>query len=425
MKNFTKIILLILSLSFSLLAKDVATVTAINGEAFIQRDTIKVPITLGITLQEKDTIITGKKAKIQLIFSDETIITIGKNSKFSVNEYLYEDKKEPVAKFSMLKGTMRAITGNIGKIAPEKFTVTAKTATMGIRGTNFSIAVGDNDVTEVYCTFGAITATIDGTLNIVRQGYFISIQPNGGSEIKKFLPKDLKLLKSKFAKAGLTKSSEKNTALLNGTQIDTTTEEFDNILIRDISNILVDSAQINSNINDSGSDTSTLDSEQLNNNINDSGSDTSTLDSEQLNNNINDSGSDTSILDSDLSSIIAGYNMSNAKYNGTYTHEHTIENEVLASSGDAELKVNFGTDKVKLTLTDSSHKNIIFNSDSSISGVNFGVNQTSSLHGQENPGKASGTFNGDTGNNATGTFTITGDLNTNGTFNVTSTQTLK
>jgi hypothetical protein len=406
MKNFTKIILLILTLSISLLAKDVATVTALNGEAFIQRDTIKVPITLGITLQQKDTIITGKKAKIQLIFSDETIITIGKNSKFSVNEYLYEDKKEPVAKFSMLKGTMRAITGNIGKIAPEKFTVTAKTATMGIRGTNFSIAVGDNDVTEVYCTFGAITATIDGTLNIVRQGYFISIQPNGGSEIKKFLPKDLKLLKSKFAKAGLTKSSEKNTALLNGTQIDTTTEEFDNILIRDISNILVDSAQINSNINDSGSDTSTLDSEQLNNNI-------------------NDSGSDTSILDSDLSSIIAGYNMSNAKYNGTYTHEHTIENEVLASSGDAELKVNFGTDKVKLTVTDSSYKNIIFNSDSSISGINFGVNQTSSLHGQENPGKASGTFNGDTGNNATGTFTITGDLNTNGTFNVTSTQTLK
>jgi hypothetical protein len=140
MRYIIKILLAVFILSTTIFAKDVATVTAINGHAFVQRDGIKKEILLGDKLREKDKILTSEKTKVQIIFKDETIITLGKNSDFSISEYLFEDKKT-VARFTMLRGAMRTITGKIGKIAPQKFSVTTKTSTIGIRGTKFAVEV--------------------------------------------------------------------------------------------------------------------------------------------------------------------------------------------------------------------------------------------------------------------------------------------
>jgi len=375
MKQLIKTVFILLALSLTLIAKDVATVTALNGEAFIQRGNTKVTVILGIKLQEKDIIITSEKAKVQVIFSDETIITIGKNSNFSISEFLYEEDTEPVAKFSMLKGAMRTITGKIGKIAPEKFTVKAKTATIGIRGTNFTVNMTEDGTTNVYCTFGAISTTISGTQYIIEQGHFIAIAPDGTSEIKEFQADDLKEIKKQFSK------SEKKDGIVSNdsseaeqSQIDTTTEDLDNVIIQDISDSLTDSNQLSS--------------------------------------------SDTSLAD-----LLSGYNMSNAFYSGTYTTTNT-GGILVASSGTAELSVDFGMDTIDLNLLGLDAANsfdIHFNQNSSITGVNF--NATQNIYS----GSASGTFNGSTGNNATGNFIYKDDGGgqASGIFDVTSSQTLK
>jgi len=211
MKYIIKIFLAVFILSTTLFAKDVATVTAINGHAFVQRDGTKKEIFLGDKLQEKDKILTSEKTKVQIIFEDETVITLGKNSDFSISEYLFEDKKT-VARFTMLRGAMRTITGKIGKIAPQKFSVTTKTSTIGIRGTNFTVIVGDDGSQNVFCTFGAISVQVKGIGKkyVVRQGFYSHITADGKVKIKPFTPKQLQdMKKNSFKHAKKTQKATK------------------------------------------------------------------------------------------------------------------------------------------------------------------------------------------------------------------------
>ncbi len=240
MKTIKILILTIILACGNLFANAVATITALKGEANIQRAGESILATLGAKLQEKDTIITKDNTKLQIIFKDDTIISIGKNSNFSIKEYMFEDNKEPVARFKMLKGAMRTITGRIGKIAPQKFSVATKTATIGIRGTNFTLLTGADGSYNAYCTFGKISATHNGKIHIIKQGYFISVSPAGKIQIKEFTPKDLKNMKrknfgSKNKSKGNASKGEEPIASDNGEQIDTVTTDNSDVIINDIS----------------------------------------------------------------------------------------------------------------------------------------------------------------------------------------------
>ncbi|EDZ62807.1 hypothetical protein SMGD1_1727 [Sulfurimonas gotlandica GD1] len=384
MKLLTKIVLLVFLLSAAMFAKDVATVTALNGKAFVEREGTKVEITIGASLQEKDTILTDDKAKVQIIFTDETIVTVGKNSNFSISEYMFEDSQEPVAKFAMIKGAMRTITGKIGKIAPDKFQVQAKTALIGIRGTNFSVLVGEDDSVNVYCTYGAISVTVDGTEHVVQQGFYISVSPDGKVEIKEFSPQDLKDMKDKnFGKSASKKGNATDDATAsNEGQIDTTTEEMDNIVIKDISDSVVDAEQ-------------------------------------------------TSSEGPTANSVIAGYSMTNAQYTGTFS---TTSNNTpsFPNSGTANFDVNFGADTATLTLNPGFGQSETATYNETYTGLNtntFSVDKGSPGGGLPE-GTASGIFYGQSGNTAKGDFTYVPDGYTTsqkaiGTFNVTTTQTLQ
>ena len=248
MRFFTKIILVVLLLGVTLFANGVATVTALKGEAFLKRDNQKNILSLGDELLQKDSIVTGAKAKVQIIFKDETVVTIGRNSNFSIDEYMFEDSKDVSAKFGMFGGAMRAITGKIGKIAPQKFKVKTKTATIGIRGTNFTVVDADDGSTSVYCTYGAISVSFNGTQDIVKQGFYLYISSRGEASLKEFSASDLnKMRKKNFGKSedknGKTDEESELISQDDG-QIDTTKEpQTSDIIVRDISDRTQDASQ--------------------------------------------------------------------------------------------------------------------------------------------------------------------------------------
>lgn len=155
MKKFTGLLICILFGS-TLWGSAVARITSLSGQATLARGTNNLPAKLGAALEIKDTVITAKDAKAQLTFSDNTIITVGKQSKFSVEDYLDDNTPSSSAKFNMVSGTIRAMSGKIGKIAPEKFTVKTKTATIGIRGTDFIVHVLPTGELVVLCMQGNI-----------------------------------------------------------------------------------------------------------------------------------------------------------------------------------------------------------------------------------------------------------------------------
>ena len=139
----------------------VGKVSLLKGEATLQREAQKTPLSNGASLEEKDIISTTKDAQIQLIFEDKTVITLGGESEFKIEEY-FNDTKNPKAKFKFGQGTFKTITGQIGKTAPENFTLETKTATIGIRGTTLKGKISENG-DAIGCTSGSIVVKVLGS----------------------------------------------------------------------------------------------------------------------------------------------------------------------------------------------------------------------------------------------------------------------
>jgi len=160
-----KLLFLLLFLGTSLLAS-IATVTAVKGQVEIVRNEKSINAVVGFSLNVKDRVLTIGKSVAQLSFKDDTVITLGKNSDFKISDYIFEPKVKKT-RFSIARGVFKSITGKIGKVAPKKFKIKTKTATMGIRGTTVIGRVSDVETTFA-CTVGAIAVTSNSTGEVVR-----------------------------------------------------------------------------------------------------------------------------------------------------------------------------------------------------------------------------------------------------------------
>lgn len=147
--------------SFNTLAA-VGVVSAIKGQASFLREDQKTPVSLNANVLEKDSINTDSKAKVQITFNDRTVVTIGQNSAFKVNEYLHETTENSKFQGTLTKGFMRTMSGQIGKLAPNRFKIKTETATIGIRGTIFTVQVTD-DTTTVATLSGETYLQVDQT----------------------------------------------------------------------------------------------------------------------------------------------------------------------------------------------------------------------------------------------------------------------
>ncbi len=153
------LLLLLPTLTFASIGK----INFVKGDATITRVGKSLKVTTKSLLEKYDFIKTAGNSKVQIIFKDNTILTIGKNSTLDIADYLYDEKKPKInkAKFKILKGAFTSITGRIGKINKNKFKLKTKSASIGIRGT----IVKANQKT-VLCTQGAITVTTPNGVSV-------------------------------------------------------------------------------------------------------------------------------------------------------------------------------------------------------------------------------------------------------------------
>ena len=172
-----KILILTLFLLTTTLFANIGKITAIKGDASVLRDSKSIPLNLGFILKQKDKITTGKNTRVQIIFKDNTIISLGKESSFDIGEYSFDDKDPSKAKmsFKVAKGIFKSITGKIGKINPSKFKLKTKSATIGIRGTTFFGDVPQQGPESIACTDGAITVSTAQGIVEVPAGQFTQV----------------------------------------------------------------------------------------------------------------------------------------------------------------------------------------------------------------------------------------------------------
>jgi len=383
MKNFIRYIAIFIFFDIALMATDVGVITAIKGDVKVQRDTTSLDGVLGFSLKETDSVITADKSKAQIIFHDETIVTIGKNSNFSVAKYIYDNAHEPVVKFGLLRGAMKTITGKIGKIAPQRFEVKTKTATIGIRGTNFVVIVEDDAEQKAYCTYGAISVRVAGDDYLVRQGFYLDISPFGEAKLKEFDSKELqKMQGEKFGYRVALRDTNPDRDFRNQDMLDNTKYDKDALLRKDTD----------------GYEDDIILSYQYD----------MKLPQEE-------------IIPPTLSELIAGYTMSDASYTGISVFDDD------GSSGTATLDIDFGADTASLSIKNQDGDETVFSTNPQFNDIDISMDQTTQpASGFQNDGSATGTFQESKGNEVKGDFAIDDGYGnfTTGTYDVSSSQTL-
>lgn len=89
-----------------------------------------------------DRLLTGADGQISVRFTDGMRMNIGPASQLNVDDYLHDPKGDR-GWFDLLRGSLRTVTGMIGKRSPKSFRLRTPTAVIGVRGTDFSVVQRD------------------------------------------------------------------------------------------------------------------------------------------------------------------------------------------------------------------------------------------------------------------------------------------
>ncbi len=77
-------------------------------------------------------VVTGSHGRAQIRFRDGALISLQPESRFRIDQYAYGEAKQR-GFYSLLEGTLRAISGAIGKKNPDDFRLDTPTATIAGR----------------------------------------------------------------------------------------------------------------------------------------------------------------------------------------------------------------------------------------------------------------------------------------------------
>ena len=125
-------------------ASDIGLVKVSRGSVEIQRDGARMQAGVGTGLRTADVIVTGADSSAGITFTDNSLVSIGPNSVFSIDKYRF-DTTTHAGEFegSLRKGRLAAASGKMVKQSPESMKIRTPSAIMGVRGTEFVVQVDE------------------------------------------------------------------------------------------------------------------------------------------------------------------------------------------------------------------------------------------------------------------------------------------
>ncbi len=164
----------------------VAQANTIGSVAAVNRDIEGVPpgaakraLLLGDNVLANERLISSPDGSGQLLFLDQTSLTVSPNSDIVLDKYVYDPNNQSgEIALTVGKGVLRMIGGRITKSNPA--VIKTPTATIGIRG-GIGLVAYENGQTSVMHVAGEFTRVEAGgqTLNITRANGFATIGPDG------------------------------------------------------------------------------------------------------------------------------------------------------------------------------------------------------------------------------------------------------
>jgi hypothetical protein len=115
--------------------------------------------TKGTGVEMQDEVRTAR-GKAGITFADNTQVQVNENSRLVIDDFVYDPKKPQAGKLAlnMASGTVRYASGAIAKNDPSKVSINTPTATIAVRGTDFTATVDELGASTVIllpsCPFG-------------------------------------------------------------------------------------------------------------------------------------------------------------------------------------------------------------------------------------------------------------------------------
>lgn len=144
--NFILSCIAVLTISSPVFGNQSGIIKNVQGQVQIERNGTNLEAKVGDSVNEKDRITAKADSSVGISMNDETLLSLGQNSSMVIDKYKFNPvTREGHVETSILKGTLRFVTGLIAKKHPEAIAVNTPVATMGIRGTDFIVEVPDDE----------------------------------------------------------------------------------------------------------------------------------------------------------------------------------------------------------------------------------------------------------------------------------------
>ncbi|OGA68795.1 MAG: hypothetical protein A3G83_02530 [Betaproteobacteria bacterium RIFCSPLOWO2_12_FULL_68_20] len=148
---------------------------AVGNVTAVGADGKSRPLAKGSQIETGDTVAT-QQGRAQLRFVDGAYMSLQPNTEFKVEEFNFsgrEDGKENVV-MNLLRGGMRTITGLIGRTNRQNYRLRTEVATIGIRGTEYSVLYTNS--IEIFVAEGSIVVQNDGGTLVLGSGQGATVQ---------------------------------------------------------------------------------------------------------------------------------------------------------------------------------------------------------------------------------------------------------
>ncbi len=140
-----RIVIALLLFAVSTAWAAIGTITeSVNAPPSIQRKSQTLSGAKGTGLEMMDTVRTTQ-GKVGLTFADNTKVDITENSKLVIDDFVYDpnSKKSGKLAVNVALGTVRYASGQIAKNSPQAVSINTPTATVAVRGTDFTATVDE------------------------------------------------------------------------------------------------------------------------------------------------------------------------------------------------------------------------------------------------------------------------------------------
>ena len=121
----------------------IGNVDKLEGKGVIDRDKTDITLEEELPIEQYDTVKTGN-GKVGILFIDDTRVDVTQHSKLIIDEFVYDpNTKKGKLNLSAKLGTIKYASGQIAKTSRQDIIITTPTATIGVRGTDFSMTIDE------------------------------------------------------------------------------------------------------------------------------------------------------------------------------------------------------------------------------------------------------------------------------------------